>query len=427
MTSAATTITTSAAIADPVEDLRREPDGIRLRILIGADTYPPDVNGASHFARQLAAGLADRGHDVHVACPAHSAGLPAISADHLGVRVHRLPSMPALAHPTFRLSPPPLTALPLRRLLDELQPDIVHIHSHFLLGRSLSALAARRGIPLVATNHFMPENLLGYLHLPAGLRRGLTRAAWVDFVRIFDRAEHVTTPTPTAARLIVDQGLRTPITAISCGIDLDRFTVTDEGRRVPGLFGLPDLPTIAFVGRLDEEKHLGELIDALPRVRARLDAQLVIAGVGNNRDGLGRRAAALGVTHRVHFLGYVPEHVLPRVYAAADVFAMPGRAELQSLVTLEALASGKPVVAANAMALPHLVRPGRNGLLYPPGAVDVLATALLTVLENPTLRARFARAARLTAEEHSHAQSMSRYEHLYHRLTAVTPAAATAR
>ncbi len=81
------------------------------------------------------------------------------------------------------------------------------------------------------------------------------------------------------------------------------------------------------------------------------------------------------------------------------------------------MASGKPVVTANAMASQHLVRPGRNGLLYTPGAVADLAAALLAPLENPTLRTRFARDARLTAEQHRHHESTHRYEQLDRYLT----------
>lgn len=386
--------------------------------MIGADTYPPDVNGAARFTARLAAGLADRGHQVHVVCPAAGTGLAVIAPDHPGVVVHRLPSLPAIGHPTVRLCPPPLTGPALRWLLDTVAPDIVHIHSHLLIGRALSALAHDRAIALVATHHTLPENLVGHLPVPAAAHRWVIRAAWADCVRVLSRADHVSTPTPTAARLLAAHGLTTPITAISCGVDLHRFRVVDHGRRVPGLFGLPDLPTIAFVGRLDPDKHLDELVAALPQVHAGLDAQLVIAGVGRHRDTLLRRATELGVGDRVHLLGHVPDASLPRVYAAADVFAMPGRAELQSLATLKALASGKPVVAANATALPHLVRPGFNGLLYPPGSVTGLAAALRTVLENPTLQARFARSARLTAEEHPHTATTRCYEQLYQPLIA---------
>ncbi len=238
-------------------------------------------------------------------------------------------------------------------------------------------------------------------------------------VRVLSRADHVTTPTPTAARLLSAHGLTTPITAISCGVDLHRFRAVDHGRRVPGLFGLPDRPTIAFVGRLDPDKHLDELVAALPHVHAGLDAQLVIAGVGRHRDTLRGRAVELGVGDRVHMPGARARRVAaPGSTPPRTGSPCPAEPSCRAWPPLEALASGKSVVAANATALPPLVRPGFNGLLYPPGSVTGLAAALRTVLENPTLLARFARSARLTAEEHPHTATTRCYEQLYQSLIA---------
>lgn len=93
---------------------------------------------------------------------------------------------------------------------------------------------------------------------------------------------------------------------------------------------------------------------------------------------------------RVRFHGFVPEDDLVAAYARASVFCMPGIAELQSLVTLEAMAAGNPVIAADAMALPHLVRPGRNGWLFQPGNVGELATHLTTLLGTRHYASRWA-------------------------------------
>ena len=80
---------------------------------------------------------------------------------------------------------------------------------------------------------------------------------------------------------------------------------------------------------------------------------------------------------------------------------MPGIAELQSIATLEAMAAGTPVVAADAMALPHLVRPGRNGWLYRPGDVAELSTRLAALLRDPGLRRRMGAASRELVAEHA--------------------------
>jgi glycosyltransferase involved in cell wall biosynthesis len=199
---------------------------------------------------------------------------------------------------------------------------------------------------------------------------------------VFRTVAHITTPTPIAARLIRDKGVGREVEAISCGVDLARFHPRIATDRPAALRDIPDRLSVLFVGRLDEEKHLPELIDALSLVRhtAHTDVQLWLVGTGNQRAALQQRSQRRGVAEHVHFLGFVPDEELPAVYAEADVFCMPGVAELQSLATLEALASGKPIVAADAMALPHLVHAGINGYLYQPGDVDQLAYHLSTLL-----------------------------------------------
>jgi len=95
------------------------------------------------------------------------------------------------------------------------------------------------------------------------------------------------------------------------------------------------------------------------------------------------------------------------------VFCMPGVAELQSLATMEAMAAGKPVVAADAVALPHLVRPGRNGWLYPPGNVRALAARLTALFDEPGALARMGAASRELIGRHDLAASLDTYQELY--------------
>jgi len=386
-----------------------------LRVLIGTDTYHPDVNGAAYFTFRLATGLAARGHDVHVICP--SADGDASTRFEGGVTVYRLPSVPTLIHPTFRVCIPPRVNTRVRAVLDDVAPSVVHVQGHFPIGRSLLRAAHKQRLPLVATNHFMPDNLLAYGHIPAIARRLVCAFAWWDFTRMFNRAEWVTTPTPIAADLIRNKGLQPPIQAISCGIDLDRFhTRADTG--LLAAFGLPDRATLLFVGRLDEEKRLQDLVGALPTIRGHVDAQIVLVGTGTQQHNLAVLADQLGVAEHVHFLGFVPDDELPRIYPAADVFVMPGVAELQSLATLEAMASGLPIIAADAMALPHLVHPGLNGFLYRPGDVDAVSRHGLALLAEPPLRHRMGRASRAIARTHDAAVTLAEFEDRYTSLGA---------
>lgn len=389
----------SAPIATPPADRP-------LRILIGADTFPPDVNGAAQFARRLAVGLARLGHEVHVVCPATATDVGATVDD--GIIVHRLPAHRTPVHPTFRVCLPWRARRAVAALLDGLRPDVVHAQAHFIVGRALINEAARRRVPVVATNHFMPENLFDYAKIPRRLRTYAARKAYADLARVFARADRVTAPTPRAAELLRQGGLPMEVTPVSCGIDIDKY------RRVSAV---TDRPTILFVGRLDEEKNVDRLIRAHAMLPDTLEARLEIVGDGSQRDRLEALAGELGARDRVRFLGYAPDDELLRAYARATVFAMPGTAELQSLVTMEAMSAGKPVVAADAMALPHLVRHGRNGFLFPPADVSALAARLADVLEAPpAIRGRMGAESGRIIAAHAIGATLETFEGIYREI-----------
>jgi len=128
------------------------------------------------------------------------------------------------------------------------------------------------------------------------------------------------------------------------------------------------------------------LIEAAGRLRN--SAQLAIAGAGPLGGKLRRQAARLGLAGRVTFLGHIPDPDLPALYRAADVFAIASEAELQSLATMEAMASGLPVVAADACALGELIRPDINGCLFTPGDAADLAARLDLLTADSGLRHR---------------------------------------
>ncbi|MBA2308773.1 MAG: glycosyltransferase [Pseudonocardiales bacterium] len=372
-----------------------------LRILIGVDTYSPDVNGAARFAERLATGLARRGHDVHVVAASPSG--PPGTEQWDGVTVHRVRSHRYPMHASIQITMPweagPATAA----LVEELDPDVVHVQAHFVVGRGLVNAAHRTGRPLIATNHFMPENLSAYVPVPRFLRRAVAAWAWRDLGRVFGKAGVVTAPTPRAVELLVAAGLPNAI-PVSCGIDAERYHAAESG-----------VPTVLFVGRLDQEKRVDELIRAFAALPVGLPGDLEIVGDGARRGDWSALAEELGLSERVRFRGFVTEEELVDTYARAAVFVMPGIAELQSMATLEAMAAGTPVVAAKAMALPHLVRPGHNGWLYPPGDVAELASGLAVLLAEPALRRQMGAASRTMATEHAIGTTLARFEGIYYR------------
>jgi glycosyltransferase involved in cell wall biosynthesis len=326
---------------------------------------------------------------------------------HNGVVVHRFRSRPSVFHEDLRISLPWEASLEGEELLALVRPHVVHVQSHFGVGRGLANAAARAGTPLVATNHFMPENVVGYLPLPESARRALARWSWHDLETVFSQADLVTAPTPRAVALLEASTQLRQTVAISCGIDVQRYARATETAR------LGNVPTVLFVGRLDPEKRVDELIRAVAALPDTVPARLDVVGQGRERDELTRLATELGIAHRVSFRGLVSDDELLRAYGSCDVFCMPGIAELQSIVTLEAMSAGKPIVAADAMALPHLVHPGRNGWLFRPGDVGQLSVQLATLLTDAGLRQRMGAVSRQIVSGHSQEATTAQYLDVY--------------
>ena len=231
-----------------------------MRILIATDTYHPDVNGAAYFTYRLATTLAKRGHNVFVMCPSRSFK-DTVSNDK-GVTIYGIRSVPIQIYRNYRISPLFISPI-VRRAVKEISPDIVHIQNHFLIGKEALTAAKRLDIPVIGTNHFMPENLLHYLHLPRIAERWAQKLAWRQCVRVFEQLDSVTTPTKTAAALLRKVGLNKDVVPISCGIDLERFKPTNDGFYLKQSFAVPvNRPVLLYVGRLDKEKRIDVILRA---------------------------------------------------------------------------------------------------------------------------------------------------------------------
>ena len=346
-----------------------------LRVVIACDTFPPDINGASRFAERLAAGLVRSGNEVHVIAPAHNKTFGSFTEVHDGqvMTVHRIKSYRVIQHKTLRYVWPFTLKAKADKLLKKLRPDAVHINSHMIVGRFVLKSAQELGIRVIATNHIMPENLIKYsLVIPRWAEKWVMNLAWKDAGRVLRKADVVTTPTRRAANLLEAASGLTGVLAVSCGIEASKFAnQTPTTNREP---------RVLFLGRLDYEKHIHNLLRAVALLPKNLDVQVEIVGDGGEREYLEKLAQELGIAKNVEFRGHITDQELPRAYERATLFAMPSIAELQSIATMEAMASGRPVVAADAMALPHLVHDGDNGYLFPPDDVEAFADRLLKVL-----------------------------------------------
>jgi len=351
-----------------------------VRILHVVPTYWPATRygGPIRSVHGLCAGLAQRGHDVHV-----------LTTNVDGNGVSRVPvgaptevdGVTVTYFPTGwgrRIYYSPAMCVELKHVVSTF--DVVHIHAVFLWPTTAAATAARRnGIPYVLS----PRGML----VPELIDRksSLIKRSWI---RLFDRrnlaaaaAVHVTTALEADDIERLGLSVRRYAT-IPNGVDMD--VGFDEATSAPtdGVSG----PIVLFLGRINWKKGLDRLVPAVARVPG---AQLVV--VGNDEDGylprLNELAARHGIADRMHVLGPLDGAQKWKAFAAADVFVLPSYSENFGIAALEAMAAGVPVILTPEVGLASVVAEAEAGLVVE-GDPEKLGDAIARLLADAQLRRR---------------------------------------
>ena len=382
-----------------------------MRIMIVTDQYPPMVGGVPKVTRDLATNFAQRGHDVVVV--ATSYGTRDVYRVEDNVHIYRFSSFEWPTYVELRIAF--LSILPFRRLLKQFDPEIIHIHSPVVMGNIAQIFGGGHRKPVIATNHYMPINIGRSLSSDPILGKSFQNVWYSYLVHFCNRCEYVTAPTVTALNLLYEHGLRAPARSISNGIDLTRYQPGRPDEEVRQRFQLPaDRPLILSVNRLSLEKRIDVLIDAAAKLHEQ--AHLVITSTGPAEAELRAQVDALNLQDRVTFPGFVSDEDLISLYHLADIFAIPSEADLQSLATMEAMAVGLPVVAADAYALPELVHHEENGFLFSPGNSDEMAHYLDILLRDAQLRKSMGACGLEIVAQHDSTLILDQWETLYQRL-----------
>jgi glycosyltransferase involved in cell wall biosynthesis len=410
-----------------------------MRIVISSDLYWPTVNGVSTAARTLALGLAEHGHQVLVLAPSQT-GEHHIEKDGKTTIVRlkstifpfyhnqvdplpekrriagvSIPSLPIYASNGFRICLAPRREI--KQALDQFKPDIIHNHMRIMIGQEVLRYAQLNDVPLVGTNHVMPENLMDNLKLVAALNKPINRVTKL-LGRAIVKADYIIMPTQSAIDMSFTHDelkkLKVPVEAVSNGIDLSQFSSQKASPALYKKYGLPkDQPTIMYLGRVDAEKHLSVLLEAFARIQCGTGACLVIVGAGTDESNLQLLAEKLGVHQHVVFTGRIPDKDKPGLLRLATVYCMPSPVELQSISTLEAMASGQPIVAVDAGAVKELCQDGRNGFLCEKDNVDQIAVGLEKLVTDKTLHDQYAAESLAIAKTHDIAHTLERVEAIY--------------
>jgi len=369
----------------------------------------PSFGGSGVVASELAAGLAERGHRVHLLATARP-GRPVHQWQ--GVAFHRIdvPAYPLFEHAPYDLA----VASKIYDVATEQGLDLIHVH--YAVPHAASAILARtllgpRAPAVIATLHGTDVTRVGAD--PA--YRSIVGAAVAA-------ADGVTVPSDFLRReayryLMLPAEL--PIEVVPNFVDTDRFAPAAQRSRsrFEPLFGGPvDGPVLFHVSNFRTVKRPGDLVDVLVRVRRELPARLVLVGEGPERIEVERRVRALGLQACVAFLGKRAD--FGDLLRHADAFVLPSESESFGVAAAEALSCGVPVFAYRVGGLPEVVPP-QAGRLVEPSDVDALARAVIEVVRDPALVEELGAAARIhVLERYRREPALDRYETYYRRVLA---------
>ncbi|HVK30906.1 MAG TPA: glycosyltransferase family 1 protein [Burkholderiaceae bacterium] len=394
----------TAAALDPSIVVDRLPSLARSRrIAIVTETYPPEVNGVAMSIARIVEGLQRRSHELQLVRPRQRSTdteADAETAPRAG-RLHEVltAGWPIPRYPNLRMGAPSKRALV--HLWSLQRPDVVHIATVGPLG--WSALHAARHLKLPVSSDFR-TNFHAY---GQHYRIGWLAKPILAYLRKFhNRAQCTMVPTDALRAQLAASGFER-LAVVSRGVDTRQF---DPRHRSAGLrrqwgAGDDDL-VLAYVGRLAAEKNLGAVLAAHDALRGSMgDAvKLVFVGDGPMRAELAARCP------QAVFAGQRGGEDLAAHFASADLFLFPSLTETFGNVTIEAMASGLPVVAFDCAAAAQCIQSGRNGLLAHDDSLPAFVRATLTLAaDRERLRAMGA-AARESARAHDWDGVVARFE-----------------
>ena len=338
-----------------------------MRVAIITETWPPEINGVALTVQSLARGLASLGHSIELVRPRQDGIADEASAVEFEELL--LPGAALPRYPGLRFGLPAQRHL--HRHWSERRPDALYVATEGPLGFSALGASRRLGIPVCTGFHTRFDDFAN--HYGLGL---LTPLVFAYLRRFHNRAAATLVPTAELVEFLGSNGFRN-VRLLSRAVDTNLFHPRHRDAQLRARWGLAaDDIAVLHVGRLAAEKNLALAVRAFEAIRARHPrARFVIVGDGPARAGLAAQHPD------ILFAGMLRGEELARHYASGDLFLFPSRSETFGNVTLEALASGLPVVAFDYGAAREHIRSDLAGARIGLGDDDRFIDAAVAIVE----------------------------------------------
>ncbi|WP_449539034.1 glycosyltransferase family 4 protein [Ferdinandcohnia sp. Marseille-Q9671] len=342
-----------------------------MKIAIFTDTYYPEVNGVARTLKRYTDYLREHNYSVKVFAPMPESG------EYVSMNIHRFKSLSFFLYPECRIAFPNM--LHIRAELERFAPDIIHVATPFNIGLCGNYYAKKLNIPLVGSYHTDFDYYLQFYDL-----QFLSTILW-SYMKWFHKPfQKLFVPSLQTKMQVEEKGFAN-VEIWPRGVDCELFHPYYRKNDVWEKYQISKKYLLTYVGRLAPEKNVDLLIEmahSLPSVWKE-KIQWLIVGDGPLRGKMEEEAPT-----NMKFTGFLKGNELAELYAASDVFVFPSPSETFGNVMLEAMASGTPVIGANAGGVRNVVQEGVTGILCEPGNGMEMNKAILRLLENEGIRNR---------------------------------------
>jgi len=383
-----------------------------LKVGIFTETYRPQINGVVTSIENLKKILIERGAQPIVFTVGRESG---VKKEDFTI-VHRFKSVAYPFYPEYRFAPSRFRKV--KKVVEKYKLDLLHSHGPFSMG--LNALYAHKNlkIPLIGTFHtLLPE----YIHYFIGEKSAehfglfLKRYSWRYLKWYYSRCDVITCPSKTTANLLKQKSFEN-VLIISNGIDTKKFNPNVSGSKFKKAYGISENEKIIlYLGRISAEKNIPFIVKSASLVVKKIkDVKFIIAGEGPAKGELISLINEMKLNENFIFTGVLPSDLLLSTYAAANVFVISSHTDTQGLAILEAMSSGKPIVAAYSGVLGELVKDGRNG--FTAKDVEDFAEKTIQILRDVNLERKMGEESRKMVYDHSFERVGDQIAQLYNSL-----------
>jgi len=355
-----------------------------MRVALFTDTFLPQINGVTNTLAKLIEYYKANNIEYLIFAP------DSYNNVNENLNIEKFISIKFLLYPECRLAFP--NVIRLKSSLLQFKPDIIHIMTEFNMGVAGLTYGKKLGIPTISNYTTNFAQYLKYYSLEI-----FKKASW-NYMRWFHNQNDITLcPSMETREMLRDQGIQN--TGIfSRGVDTYNFNENLRSIKLRKQLGVNDKIVLLYVGRVAMEKDINVLLESYTRILSLFENKVTLIITGNGPE-LSRCKKSF--PRCTIFTGFKKGKELAEIYASCDIFVFPSPTETFGNVVLEAMASGLPVIAANAGGVKDTVKNRINGLLFKAGDVRELANSIIELIENKNLRDSLKDNARKTVLERS--------------------------